>query len=267
MGQTSSWLARGWILIGATVQGANHLLEGVPCQDFHGFITSENSLAVAVADGLGSALLSQVGAEMAVKSALQTAGKCLSGTLPDNTDDWTVLLYEVFSAARKALIEEAVRQDHPLADFATTLILAIVTGDWLVAANIGDGAVVIKDDQGGFSTFCTPQNGEYVNETFSLTLPDALERVSFRAVRERIQNLGLLSDGLQRVAVHQSDDAPHVPFFAPLFSQLAGITTPARAASSLVDFLDSEKVRKLSGDDKTLVLVGRKNDGGLKDAN
>lgn len=129
---------------------------------------------------------------------------------------------------------------------------------WLAAAMIGDGAVVKMDDDGSFSTVCAPQIGEFANETFAITLADALDKVTYYGSQESVQNLGIISDGLLRIAIHHVDYSPHVPFFAPLFRQLGRITDAEKAAQSLADFLASEKVRNLSGDDKTLVLVGRK---------
>jgi len=254
---TSSLLTPNWVLIGATVQGSHHLLESAPCQDAQAFLSLKGALLVTIADGLGSAPFAQSGAELAVKAAMETAGEQLASGEPDEEEGWIELMKVTFAATRTRLEAEASQQGASLSDFGTTLVLVILTNRWLAAAHIGDGAVVQQDSEDVFSTICVPQTGEYANETFSLTLPDALERVVYHASQVKIKALGLLSDGLLRFSIRQTDFSPHIPFFGPLFNQLQSITDPGKAAHSLAGFLSSEKVRSLSGDDKTLVLVGR----------
>ncbi len=255
---TSALLTPEWILIGATVQGTHHLLEGTPCQDTQAFLSTSNCLVIAIADGVGSAVLAHQGAQLAVQSALANVAAALSDGIPENELDWRNLLQSAFFSARERLVDEADRQNLNLFDFATTLILVAVSKRWLAAANIGDGAVVIVDDHGSFLSVCKPQNGEFVNETNALTQSDANDRTDYQILQGSAKYLALLSDGLQRIALHQIDGSPHTPFFAPLFRQLDGVGDASQAAHSLANFLASEKVRKLSGDDKTLVLAANK---------
>jgi hypothetical protein len=253
----SALLTSEWVLVGATVQGSHHLLEGRPCQDAQAYLLTKGVLLIAIADGLGTALNAQQGAKLAVETALQRAGDLLGVSFPQADSDWLELLKAAVLSARTRLEEEANRQGDSFEDYATTLIFVIVYNDWLAAAHLGDGAVVLLDTEGKYSTILPPQNGEYANETFSLTLPDALERVVYQVRQVRLQALGLLTDGLQHLSIHQADSSPHVPFFAPLFQQLPGISDAGKAAHSLAGFLSSEKVRKLTGDDKTLILIGK----------
>jgi hypothetical protein len=253
----SALLTPDWVLIGATTQGSHHLLEGSSCQDAQAYLSINKTLLVAIADGLGTALYAQQGAQLAVQTAIHAAGDLLAAAVPARDADWLELLHQTLLETRTRLEEEAHRIGAPLADFGTTLIFVILTHDWLAAAHLGDGAVVLLDAKGDFLTILPPQNGEYANETFSLTLPDSLERVVYHVRQVNLQALGLLTDGLQRLSIHQADGSPHGPFFAPLFQQLPGISDPTKAAHSLAGFLASEKVQKLTGDDKTLILIGK----------
>ena len=253
----SAFLTPDWVLIGATLQGSHHLLEGTSCQDAQAFYSTQDALLVAIADGLGTALYARQGAQQAVQAAVEAARDRLATVVPNDEAGWLDLLHHTLQGTRANLEEEAHRQDASLDDFATTLIFVILTHEWLAAAHIGDGATVLLDADGKFSTLMPPQNGEYANETFSLTSPDALERIAYHVRQGNLQALGLLTDGLQRLSIHQIDGSPHVPFFAPLFQQMPGISDPTRAAHSLAGFLASEKVRKLTGDDITLILIGK----------
>ena len=257
----TSLINQHWILIGTTVQGSHHLSEGVPCEDAHAISSIGDVLLIAVADGLGSAPQAGCGALLAVQEALDTARNSLFPEIPDNKEKWANVLKTSFSNARMRLEQEAEHSESPLADFSTTLNLILLTSEWLAIANIGDGAVILQDADGLFSTICLPQVGEYANETLSLCLSDALNLTGYQVNQIKVQALGIISDGLQHLSLHTVDFSPHIPFFAPLFSQLSKITNPKRAAESLAGFLSSGKVNELSGDDKTLILVGRLNNG------
>jgi len=246
-----------WVLIGATVQGSHHLLESIPCQDAQGFRAIRDTIVVAIADGMSSASQAASGAELSIRATLESAAASLLVGIPASEEQWIEVMKTAFSSARSRLDEEASIKGVKKGDFATTLILAILTPNWLATAQIGDGAVVLLDEAGLFSTVCLPQSGEFINETFAITLPDALDRIVYHASQVRATAISLFTDGLQHISIHQADCSPHIPFFAPLFRQLPGITDASKAALSLAGFLTSEKVRQLSADDKTLVLVGR----------
>ena len=245
------------MLIGATVQGSHHLSEGVFCQDAQAVASIGDILLIAVADGLGSVPQAGRGAFLAVQEALDTAKNILNHEIPDYEEKWVDVLKTSFSKAHLRLEQEADYSESPLSDFSTTLNLVLLTDQWLAIANIGDGAVVLQDSNSLLSTVCPPQTGEYANETFALTHPNALDQAAYLVQEVKVQALGISSDGLQHLSLHQTDYSPHIPFFAPLFRQLSGIKDPQRAADALAKFLSTGKVNELSGDDKTLILVGR----------
>ena len=261
-GSISACLSSGWSLIGATIRGGNHVLEGIPCQDVHAYQFEGDTLFLAVADGVSSASKAHLGANLAVQTALQEGVALFKAARPVTEKGWIDLLHSSFESSRARLTEEASSLNTPLSDYATTLILAILHPEGLAAGHIGDGAVVCLDAEGEFRTICPPQNGEFANETFSLTLPDALDRMVCTIHPAPVQALALFSDGVQRFSIHQNDFSPHVPFFAPLFTQLEGVKEIENAAQSLSMFLSSEKVQSLSGDDKTLVLAGKRRKDG-----
>jgi hypothetical protein len=103
-----------------------------------------------------------------------------------------------------------------------------------------------------------PQSGEYANCTFFLTDADAATRVQAKRAR-RVDELALLTDGLQGLALHFASRAAHGPFFAPMFARLRGVsaTRPRSLAGELHAFLDSPAVNQRTDDDKTLVLATR----------
>jgi hypothetical protein len=248
-----------WVVVGAAVQGASHQRSGLPCQDaFADRATFESVLLVAVADGLGSATLAREGAALATAGILDGLESALSQAIPEDEAGWEALLRAGFQRAREQLQAAAHEQQVDLRAFNTTLLVAAIAPGWLAAGHIGDGGVVALMEDQALATLCAPQSGEYVNQTFPITLPNALDIAEFSTCRGQVAALALLTDGVQPLALRLSDNQPHPAFFLPLFGQLPGVKDPAAASHKLADFLASERVCARTSDDKTLVLVGRR---------
>lgn len=142
-----------------------------------------------------------------------------------------------------------------LHDFATTLLLAVVTTQWVAVAQVGDGAAVIHDAAGVLQSLTVPDHGEYLNETVFVTSSDYLERAQYATYRhDGLRGVALLTDGLEMLALDLATNAAHAPFFAPLFAFAA---VPDATEEELTAFLDSERVCARTDDDKTLVLAVR----------
>ncbi len=245
-----------WIALGASAQGAHHLQEGLPCQDAFGFrLVGDATLILAVADGLGSAPRSATGASLAVATTLDWIEAQLTLTIPTQPAGWETLVLEAFMEARAGLEQEAALESLAISELATTLLIAAVTPDLLVTGQVGDGAIVAMEQDGPLLTISPPQNGEYINETFSITSPHPEDYAQIVITPLKVDGLALFSDGMQRLALHLQDLSPHPPFFLPLFQQLAGIQNGTEASITLANFLSSERVNALTSDDKTLVLA------------
>ena len=259
-----------WVVVGASVQGTRHIQMSLPCQDSHAYkVVNRTTIVAAIADGLGSAVSSQVGSQLAAAGAVAYVDQELSKAVPLDEASWIQLVRDSFISARNRIEEDAQKNQAALRDYSTTLILAILTDDWLVTGHIGDGAVVasLEDadtdhpsadkDHPCLVLISLPQNDEYVNVTYPLTMPDMANFAQFKARRAKVKALALLSDGLQHVSIRTADNAPHEPFFEPLFRQLPGVKDMRKASQNLAEFLASERISSHTDDDKTLILIGR----------
>jgi hypothetical protein len=243
---------------GAAVQGTAHQKQDLPCQDAVGYLVTENGALLAVlADGAGTAGRAAAGARVAVEEALTSLAVALGKESPTEEEGWRAVIQAAFQEARQALERLAEADELPLRAFATTLACAVATDSWLIAGQIGDGSVVAGTETGDLFAATSPQRGEYVNETFFLTQPDALEHLEIHALAERVIALALFSDGLLRLALRLPANEPHPPFFAPLLSFLAQADGEAGASERLAAFLASERVCARTDDDKSLVLAVR----------
>lgn len=227
----------------------------------------------AVADGAGSAAFGEVGAQIAVKTAVETLSDRIAAV---NLEDWLdsiatlsptdvppVLtdLKVALETARDAVTAEADARQASLREFASTLILVVAAPQWVAAAQIGDGAAIAgnRDEEGDrIGALTSPSCGEYINETTFLVSPQALETAQLNLWHESIEYLAVFTDGLQLLALDMSDATPHPPFFSPLFRFISQDELDATEAQiQLESFLNSDRVTQRTDDDLTLLLAAK----------
>ncbi len=256
----------GWHVTGSSVAGTSHLRKGLGCDDAYLYRTPDEQdlLLIAVADGAGSAKYGAHGATTAVQAAIEQAERLLLRQIePFEHDQWLSALTGIFTFSHKALVQRArepLSEEYDattpaplLRDFATTLLLAIVTTHWIAVAQIGDGAVVIQYQNGPLNSLTPPRQEGYINETNFLTQSGYAEYTHYTVLpRLKLKGLALLTDGLELLAMHFPDNTPHEPFFNSLFQFAA--SSEANPAE-LQQFLSSERVCARTDDDKTLVLA------------
>lgn len=249
-----------WKLLGGSVIGTSHERLGESCQDYaHGvvvFAGMSACLIIACADGAGSASHSFVGAKAACLGFIRFASERLRDGLslqeigPRQMFDW-------YARIRGQLSLEASLRNLDIGDLACTLLTAIVGDEAAVFSQIGDGAIVYREGE-RFATAFWPQNGEYANTTFFLTSPGFEEKLAFRALGQGVEELALLTDGLQPLALHYASRTVHAPFFVPMFDSLRRSTDIDGLENPLKEFLKSKPVIDRTDDDKTLMLATRR---------
>jgi hypothetical protein len=251
-----------WQVIGAAVQGLSHQKLDLPCQDAMKYHCLPGGiLLVALADGAGSAIHAELGAQAAVQASLDWLIPCLENDRPVECCEWEELIWETFQNARTALEQLAQgEQEEPIRSFATTLTCLVATPQQLIVGQLGDGAVVAAGEDGSLHAVTTLQRGEYANETNFLTQDQALDLVAIQVLDEQVRSLAVMSDGLTRLALKRPENVPHAPFFKPLFAFVkssASSNDDTQASDALKEFLSSPRVCERTDDDKTLVLARR----------
>jgi protein phosphatase 2C-like protein len=251
-----------WRFVNAAVSGTSHVRAGLPCQDdclVDVMTLGEDEILIAIAsDGAGSAQRAEEGSGILCASLLASAMECLQGGASierltrEDVEQW-------IGRARNEI--ETRARDHALVprDFACTLVAAIAGAAAAAFFQIGDGAVVIGAGESCEVVFW-PDSGEYANMTFFTTDDDWTKHLQFDVRRMRVDELALMTDGLQRLALQFDTRTPHAPFFAPMFATLrkrsAGFA--ADLESELVAFLSSSAVNDRTDDDKSLVIATRR---------
>jgi hypothetical protein len=214
-------------------------------------------LVAACADGAGSAEFSDVGARLAVETFIETARTALAESAaaeaaiePERLRAWTRLV-------RRRLELEADSRSIAVRQLACTLLTAVVGTRSAAFSQIGDGLVVL-DGNDGYEFVFWPDSGEYANMTRFLTDLDYEQHLRFDVCERPVQDVAILTDGLQMLALSKAEGKVHAPFFKPMFDSLRATPSGDLLRESLVAFLDSNRVNQRTDDDKTLLLATRR---------
>ncbi|MEZ4678236.1 MAG: PP2C family serine/threonine-protein phosphatase [Caldilineaceae bacterium] len=235
---------------------ARAMLKETICQDACQIIElPTGELVIAVADGAGSALQSQQGARVAVQTSVDFLRKAIPLRTLTSPQEWQELIVK-YTMVKARLVEYALNNKTTPKEFATTLMVVVLTDKWVASGMVGDGAIVALTDVTTLVAMTSPQRGEYVNSTTFVTSMNAFQKLSIAVWNRSLAGVAVLTDGLLHLAVDEQN-APSTQFFEPFFKFLRN-SKPSEANDRLAQFLASDRVCKRTDDDKTLVVALRK---------
>ncbi|MEP9360397.1 PP2C family serine/threonine-protein phosphatase [Sphingomonas sp. KR3-1] len=257
--QNDGLAVRHWRAAGCSLVGPSHVARGAGCDDAFGWALADPGLVACVCDGAGSARFGADGATALAASVSKGIAAAL--VTPDARQDdagWLeAQVCAAVAAARGALEALALDRGAALRDFHATLVGAVLSGGRALLFHIGDGAALaMRRGEGGAwaaAAISPPENGEYGNETYFVTLSDWRERLRFTWV-DGFDALLLMTDGVTPFALDRSHAAADSDFLAPLLTMLAGLP-PDTGAKVLRNLLAREDVRAACDDDKTLLWI------------
>lgn len=246
-----------WRVVGSSVRGVSHIKANLPCQDAHEWLVlPSGTLIAAVADGAGSAKESQTGARVACRTAMDLLAKELAAA-GSASAPVEPCLRRAIAAAREAVIAEAEQLKMPARELASTLMLLAIEPNRATAAQIGDGAALVLNQDGALHALTQPVESEYLNETLFLTSDRALDQLQVREWAGPARGLAMFSDGLQMLALKWPERTPHKPFFDPLFRFVESEADAQVRLDKIEKFLQSPRIAERADDDLTLVLALR----------
>lgn len=187
----------------ATYTGVQHYSDNRPCQDRINIRWSdETAFCVALADGAGSRLYSEVGAE------------CVSSFVAEYISANFELLWESDSKLLSQTIislalEELEQQEHSAYDMACTLLFFAAHRDGrYIMGHLGDG-VQIGYREGVLYLASEAENGEEANQTYFVTTEDADEHLRIcRGVNDTSGGIMLMSDGTAECLFNYQTEVP-----------------------------------------------------------
>jgi hypothetical protein len=261
-------MPRPWRYALSSVIGTSHVASGDPCQDASlcAVISAPSGAEVLVAvasDGAGSAKLSQVGSAETCRFVLERMRSLVSdgGAISSiSSEIATTIVLEAQANLRTAaqMIGAQAR------DLACTLVTGVLGEDGAAFFQVGDGVAIVGprgEPENEFSWIFWPERGEYANTTCFLCDERVAEHVQHAAVPNAIDEVALLTDGIQNLVLDYKQHAAHAPFFRRMMEPLRAVADVGHVESlsaALSRYLGSAVVNDRTDDDKTLILASRR---------
>jgi hypothetical protein len=264
--------ATGWRLVGASRRGRLHAHRAEHREDAFAQAAWRHGWVAAVADGAGSAVLSRLGAELAVRTLVHEA---VTRAVAPGADAPGGLLAQAMQAAIARVARVAGHEGVALRDLRCTLLAACCLRDAagaerLAIAQVGDGFVALADRDGTVRRVGAGDAGEFSGEV-SCFVPD--DCAPGRATQSVVE---LPADAVRVVLI--ASDGVEDPFYPvertgpALLAQLeqgvreplpgfqrqdaqAAVLGAGEPAEALLDWLRFEK--RGENDDRTLVVAHR----------
>jgi hypothetical protein len=240
-----------WKCLAESVRGTSHVATHLECQDACRVARVGEFLVLVAADGAGSASHAAIGATTACDSIIQSAERILAGGAALSE----TMLYSWAAVAHTDVEMKAAEHNVSPRELACTLLVAVLGPDKSAFAQIGDG-VIVTGEADQYTHVFWPDSGEYQNTTYFLSESTYAEHLRV-AIQPAVNEVALLSDGLQMLALKIADKSVHNPFFLPMFKALRAAQDDSALAAPLRTFLDSANVNARTDDDKTLILATR----------
>ncbi len=176
-----------------------HVKERIACQDCVGTADTAQVVAVALADGAGSAKLAEEGVRITVATFLKLVVESFDQLRAHSA----AAAETVVRSVRTELNKTAALTGATVSDYASTLLFAATDARGFVAGQLGDGMVAVQRGDGTIPLF-EPVRGEYKNETIFVTSPDATRLFSVVTGEcDSVMSFVLMSDGSAESLYHR----------------------------------------------------------------
>jgi serine/threonine protein phosphatase PrpC len=243
---------------GASVTGPSHVTSGRPCEDVFQIGHSADQLwtCAVVCDGCGSSSMALEGAKVISTGVLNGLLSLTEELGQLGPGDWLIDRIVVHLAS----LREDMRNDldGPIRDYSATVVAALLSSRGGFILHIGDGIAsafsITTTDATNKSleivAQSSPENGEYINQTFYLTGSDWIHHVRVTPISS-VDCLILCTDGAQDILYEGNH--PHGRALIPMLSELSRLGP--KATDYIERILGNEAAAGISGDDKTFCLI------------
>lgn len=251
-----------WLICRMAQQGHRHYRLGAPSDDNHIVGGAGDATWLALGDGIGSEPRSRFGSAAACFAVDQHLGRRLAaGEEPSQA-----MLVDAMDAAHVAIVKLAKRERRPPGEYGSTLCAAVLKGDRILTATLGDSSIAISSRHDTYdgqpadfvmTPFCTSSQAPAAGSTFSIHDPHWKDCIATNeTANPAVTGLFLASDGghnffLDEIhAGHEFDPAYPQELIAQLEAK-----GPLQLALTFGIFL--RDVRAENDDDRTLLMAYR----------
>ena len=245
---------------GFSQQGESHLKKDTPCQDRSSVrFISDSVVIAAVADGVGSCVLSDYGADAAVTSSLNYLEDQLAPKLEDPSFTLDVplmgkVLREMMQVAFDKVQSRAEEMQQLLYSLQSTLTVAVFDGKTLFFAHAGDDGIVAVTRDGKCEMVTTRHKGEEASSVYPLQSRNTWQYGKV----DNVVGFVMATDGVLDAFVRNETEGNRVyyPFIEPTFS--ARLSSKEETLSTCNDwqtYMKSPQYRTSVTDDLSFVCV------------
>lgn len=254
----TNWVAP-WFILRLAQHGHIHFCRGEPTDDSHIIGGIADTFWMVAADGVGMAPRSRFGSQaacVAVEGFLGeriNAGEKLSRRL----------ITGAFEAAHTAILDLALRENRKPEDYATTLAAAVVKGNTIIGAAVGDSSIAVRssheDSDGNPALQLTPFCSATQLKSGTCSIHSTMWK-DFIATTEsnspHISAVIVTTDGAENYMLEQRANGPEFRIGWPshLESALRALTTRT-FVNHFAYYLGIEESE--TSDDRTLLVAYR----------
>lgn len=251
-----------WCGHAVSVPGNGHIRREIPCQDASGVWLSPRPCLI-VCDGRGSAKLSHLGAQAAVKAfrsqcaVMERRLALLLDTRHCTAKEWLRFCKLMVRTVCQQKIELAEEHACTESEFDFTIAFAVIGERRIGFFQVGDGALTLQRNDACQVVF-QPDKGEFDNQTSFLHPGDEnskkLHAVMMNA--EGVTGIAATSDGPEHLMFDLQTMEPG-PIFSQMFSDLQAGNFPRQSS---LDYLTGSRWSRdpRGGDDRSLAIVATK---------
>lgn len=249
----------------SSVKGTSHEKTGTLKQDdlcVQPFSVNGTDYIISiVADGAGTAKYSNISSKFISKFLVKKMSNWLKG---NSIMDFNKDILCSWIKKSQNILKRYIRMQKltSIRDFATTVLFAVLSNKGNVFAQIGDGAIVVGNEEELNSVFI-PQKGEYANTTHFATEEIFEQYLMFEVNENNVERLAMHTDGIEMISLINLEK-PSMPFFNPFFVALNDepVGYNEELSQELAEFLSSDRVNKRTNDDKTLIIIVKEGPNG-----
>ena len=247
-------------IAGASTIGTSHIKNEKPCQDKFFSKKIKNVATISLADGAGSCSKSDIGAEICTRYIVDFLCNNFDKTYLKRELE---ISEEILKGVNKSLQNMSDELNASLKDLSSTLLFVAVKGNKFLAGHIGDG-LIGSFDESGSQVFSPPENGEFSNQTFFITMGDAKDHLRiYKGNLNSTLGFILMSDGsyesLFDTQKNELTDA-NLTFFSWLVDKKNSIETIEK---SLEETLINKFTQRTIDDCSIILLSTKQVDGWL----
>ena len=250
-----------------TQPGTSHIKRNAPGDDYSAterIVLGDTTYVIAaVADGVGSAVNSRFGSELAVKTAIAVIKELLAKEETNKENIANECLFPAFKEAYKAIMTYATEEEMSVPSLDTTLTVCIYDGDLLVFGHSGDDGVVAMSKAGAYRMITTRKKGDEVNSVYPLRFYNTWEF----GIARNIASFVMMTDGVLDYVVAMEEQLHNRVFFpfveGPLTDPIPSDEVSDKARDTWDRFLmgelpygdDGQTIRDIITDDISFVVV------------